>query len=119
MDAGGIGRISRAADGVADRLWPNRRQPQEQRLLSAEPRPLCLSGSAHDRQRARGDRNGVGGDVRRSEEHTSELHSLMRISYAVFCLKKKNTQKQLHTLKQSHTLTQRNRHIISTTTTPR
>src|SRR3546814_6038546 len=27
----------------------------------------------------------------RSEEHTSELHSLMRISYAVFCLKKTNT----------------------------
>src|SRR3546814_8404212 len=32
-------------------------------------------------------------DVNRSEEHTSELQSLMRISYAVFCLKKKkNTQ---------------------------
>src|SRR3546814_10084928 len=29
----------------------------------------------------------------RSEEHTSELQSLMRISYAVFCLKKKKTQK--------------------------
>src|SRR3546814_4270220 len=29
----------------------------------------------------------------RSEEHTSELQSLMRISYAVFCLKKKNTEK--------------------------
>src|SRR3546814_2374253 len=29
----------------------------------------------------------------RSEEHTSELQSLMRISYAVFCLKKKNTKK--------------------------
>src|SRR3546814_1041422 len=29
------------------------------------------------------------GSVRRSEEHTSELQSLMRISYAVFCLKKK------------------------------
>src|SRR3546814_2741735 len=29
-------------------------------------------------------------DVCRSEEHTSELQSLMRISYAVFCLKKKN-----------------------------
>src|SRR3546814_1383081 len=29
---------------------------------------------------------------RRSEEHTSELQSLMRISYAVFCLKKKNKQ---------------------------
>src|SRR3546814_2003848 len=31
----------------------------------------------------------------RSEEHTSELQSLMRISYAVFCLKKKKTQRQL------------------------
>src|SRR3546814_1745117 len=30
-------------------------------------------------------------DFLRSEEHTSELQSLMRISYAVFCLKKKNT----------------------------
>src|SRR3546814_3421788 len=30
-------------------------------------------------------------DRRRSEEHTSELQSLMRISYAVFCLKKKTT----------------------------
>src|SRR3546814_2301940 len=30
---------------------------------------------------------------RRSEEHTSELQSLMRISYAVFCLKKKNNNK--------------------------
>src|SRR3546814_6798022 len=31
------------------------------------------------------------GGVGRSEEHTSELQSLMRISYAVFCLKKKKT----------------------------
>src|SRR3546814_7757981 len=30
--------------------------------------------------------------MRRSEEHTSELQSLMRTSYAVFCLKKKNTR---------------------------
>src|SRR3546814_9736865 len=30
--------------------------------------------------------------MKRSEEHTSELQSLMRISYAVFCLKKKKTQ---------------------------
>src|SRR3546814_2023005 len=30
-----------------------------------------------------------GGNLKRSEEHTSELQSLMRISYAVFCLKKK------------------------------
>src|SRR3546814_2855972 len=34
---------------------------------------------------------------RRSEEHTSELQSLMRISYAVFCLKKKKKQKKTKT----------------------
>src|SRR3546814_966111 len=34
--------------------------------------------------------------VERSEEHTSELQSLMRISYAVFCLKKKKS-KRIHT----------------------
>src|SRR3546814_1361646 len=31
------------------------------------------------------------GEIVRSEEHTSDLQSLMRISYAVFCLKQKNT----------------------------
>src|SRR3546814_944137 len=35
-------------------------------------------------------------DATRSEEHTSELQSLMRISYAVFCLKKKKTKKETH-----------------------
>src|SRR3546814_4410095 len=34
---------------------------------------------------------------KRSEEHTSELQSLMRISYAVFCLKKKNPAKHPYT----------------------
>src|SRR3546814_5780085 len=34
------------------------------------------------------------GGLERSEEHTSELQSLMRISYAVFCLKKKNKCKR-------------------------
>src|SRR3546814_2782624 len=38
---------------------------------------------------------------RRSEEHTSELQSLMRISYAVFCLKKKN-KKQKHINSNKH-----------------
>src|SRR3546814_4809702 len=33
-----------------------------------------------------------GGGLNRSEEHTSELQSLMRISYAVFCLKKKKNE---------------------------
>src|SRR3546814_1746715 len=35
-------------------------------------------------------KRGMRKGARRSEEHTSELQSLMRISYAVFCLKKKN-----------------------------
>src|SRR3546814_6037982 len=34
--------------------------------------------------------------IRRSEEHTSELQSLMRTSYAVFCLKKKNNKGKAH-----------------------
>src|SRR3546814_4798581 len=38
--------------------------------------------------------NGRADNDRRSEEHTSELQSLMRISYAVFCLKKKIKNKQ-------------------------
>src|SRR3546814_3907712 len=38
----------------------------------------------------------------RSEEHTSELQSLMRISYAVFCLKKKTTHNQLSTTTTSN-----------------
>src|SRR3546814_1931119 len=39
----------------------------------------------------------------RSEEHTSELQSLMRISYAVFCLKKKHNNKHKH-----HTISTKN-----------
>src|SRR3546814_5502388 len=41
-------------------------------------------------------RANVSPTISRSEEHTSELQSLMRISYAVFCLKKKNTQNIIH-----------------------
>src|SRR3546814_6113285 len=37
----------------------------------------------------------------RSEEHTSELQSLMRISYAVFCLKKKKTKNNMTTQKRT------------------
>src|SRR3546814_10175850 len=39
----------------------------------------------------------------RSEEHTSELQSLMRLSYAVFCLKKKKKSKEQKTEKQVET----------------
>src|SRR3546814_9669188 len=45
----------------------------------------------------------------RSEEHTSELQSLMRISYAVFCLKKKNRQPPKHDDQNIiHTLQEKN-----------
>src|SRR3546814_1765104 len=57
-------------------------QDAEKALERAEDRAV-----EHDRALLRS----VFGDIRRSEEHTSELQSLMRISYAVFCLIKQNT----------------------------
>src|SRR3546814_2816372 len=71
---------------------------------------LCLVGKIREVDDVLGDQHvdQVFGDARhldigfeqpfpRSEEHTSELQSLMRISYAVFCLKKKKTRKQRKT----------------------
>src|SRR3546814_4865922 len=49
----------------------------------------------------------TGQSFRRSEEHTSELQSLMRISYAVFCLKKKNTQTRKHHTVRNTIITQK------------
>src|SRR3546814_3623915 len=55
-------------------------------------------------------REDIGQIQRRSEEHTSELQSLMRISYAVFCLKKNNRASVIHcnihpvSLHTTHTL---------------
>src|SRR3546814_10607639 len=60
--------------GEVDGLDPARRQ-----LMLA---PLVAEGETLIGRR----------ELTRSEEHTSELQSLMRISYAVFCLKKKNKQ---------------------------
>src|SRR3546814_6514366 len=61
--------------------------------------PACASHVANQRfERLGRHRQAREGDEaralgkRRSEEHTSELQSLMRISYAVFCLKKKKTR---------------------------
>src|SRR3546814_5354760 len=69
-------------------------------------------GGAAARQPWGGARHGLG----RSEDHTSELQSLMRISYAVFCLKKKKQttvyQHNISPTKQHTTTTKR------TTTTP-
>src|SRR3546814_7334443 len=63
-----------------------------QRLLNAalgEEMLQLRPGGALRRAQQAGDRKGAAGIGPRSEEHTSELQSLMRISYAVFCLKKK------------------------------
>src|SRR3546814_6020041 len=65
----------------------------------------CRTGSA---------RTDSGGLPGRSEEHTSELQSLMRNSYAVFCLKKK-TENINTTLSSSYnSITKRSQHISST-----
>src|SRR3546814_1410398 len=99
--AGGLRRSCPTSDPGpphrADRSLDARTLAQRRRALIAQP---VLSGAAvpvfrHHARRLRGEEcrsTGGAGKVRRSEEHTSELQSLMRISYAVFCLKKKNTQ---------------------------
>src|SRR3546814_3144601 len=71
----------------SDETWfPEGRRPRRHaRRRLARP----VAGGARHRHRI-DPAAGAGGLVR-SEEHTSELQSLMRISYAVFCLKKKTT----------------------------
>src|SRR3546814_4404716 len=49
-----------------------------------------------------GNRGHHGTDLERSEEHTSELQSLMRISYAVFCLKKKKNKNKVYISNQQN-----------------
>src|SRR3546814_3462639 len=56
------------------------------RVVEARHRP----GVEAERARGQDQVGALQAAVARSEEHTSELQSLMRISYAVFCLKKKN-----------------------------
>src|SRR3546814_7030367 len=77
---------ARSARGVppADRRIPRSRTTDggRHRLVSGRDRTGVVR---HDRHAA--------GTGNRSEEHTSELQSLMRISYAVFCLKKKKKHK--------------------------
>src|SRR3546814_7141781 len=55
--------------------------PGSMRIAAVQPRALASAAST-----------GSSPKKRRSEEHTSELQSLMRISYAVFCLNKKHKQ---------------------------
>src|SRR3546814_7661157 len=79
------------------------RYPAARRFLSARPARPRQHRRRNDsagadqrgiRQDEEGRRRAVGDRVQpvRSEEHTSELQSLMRISYAVFCLKKKTNK---------------------------
>src|SRR3546814_5567154 len=49
--------------------------------------------------------------IARSEEHTSELQSLMRISYAVFCLKKKKKIQQPHIIARHHVSENPSQHL--------
>src|SRR3546814_8359412 len=86
-------RIHRAGQEQGS-LRPDPQLPARQRLPRQEgdPRlPARRQGLARLRDPARMDQHLLPGGGARSEEHTSELQSLMRISYAVFCLKKKKT----------------------------
>src|SRR3546814_1569682 len=62
-------------------------------MREAASRRSRRKGAGEDRQTE--NRASLYDEVTRSEEHTSELQSLMRISYAVFCLKKKTTKKNI------------------------
>src|SRR3546814_8216310 len=58
--------------------------------------------------------------ARRSEEHTSELQSLMRISYAVFCLKKKNNNNNKNTkIEPIRENTSKQTHYVTSTSNER
>src|SRR3546814_2698854 len=76
----------------------------DRRLAVKSGAPLCACGPLCKSERGcecPWGRNKGGG---RSEEHTSELQSLMRISYAVFCLKKKNKYNMIlrHSVSNTH-----------------
>src|SRR3546814_4515398 len=92
------------------------RLAQPQRIGFAEPgfrcAALALVGDQGDRLAAA---TQPVGEVR-SEEHTSELQSLMRISYAVFCLKKKKKPKnsQHHTLATTVKISNSNNDTLKT-----
>src|SRR3546814_5040996 len=76
-----------------DRALPARIRPFAGAAPPADARPAA----GRRRRRAGHETPGAFVGVQRSEEHTSELQSLMRISYAVFCLKKKKKKHTTHT----------------------
>src|SRR3546814_10574040 len=78
-------QVSLRGPGFSESPIPN---PQSRPLNHPRPQQVVNVQCADDATFVVEDRQH--GDLR-SEEHTSELQSLMRISYAVFCLKKNNT----------------------------
>src|SRR3546814_5045643 len=80
-----------------DTLFPYTTLFRSARRHAAGGRPLGLLAEVLRQLSRQGVRTGVPSLVR-SEEHTSELQSLMRISYAVFCLKKKNKEKHKYSI---------------------
>src|SRR3546814_1850827 len=81
----------------------------------------CLRGHIPGHQLAAGVAHMLPGALRavpdRSEEHTSDLQSLMRISYAVFCLKKKTQKKTTYMLTINTKCTHTPTHLKTTITT--
>src|SRR3546814_2989921 len=82
------------------------RRPESVGERDPEPRRQCTRcdagrRQAHHRNRERISRCTLRCRAGRSEEHTSELQSIMRISYAVFCLKKKKKRKTTTHSKQN------------------
>src|SRR3546814_15593103 len=75
--------IDRPARSASFRLPPLQRAQQNRHVPRIEPPPGTPRNTRHDRA----DLPRLAAQFHRSEEHTSELQSLMRISYAVFCLK--------------------------------
>src|SRR3546814_6275810 len=76
----------------------------ERDFRPAKKAHIALATDALDALRAHLERAGFTTHDDRSEEHTSELQSLMRISYAVFCLKKKKdiTSLLIHIIFEAH-----------------
>src|SRR3546814_3123261 len=68
-------------------------EPAVKQILPSSPAPIIIQQPVQVVMQPAGTGESIW--TKRSEEHTSELQSLMRISYAVFCLKKKN--KKHHT----------------------
>src|SRR3546814_7545419 len=87
----GLADARQAVVGQADAVAPRQEQPARS-VLADRMAGVDMIGQVQINGVAPRPFDLVGPDHPRSEEHTSELQSLMRNSYAVFCLKKKKTQ---------------------------